>query len=70
MILSTMAVDQYDNTFHDLGKFPRKALLQQLDRKHADKMYVDVEGISKHVGYIIAGHWLTLYTVSEWKREA
>ena len=67
--LGTLAIDQYGNTFHDLGKYPRKALLERLGRTRAKKMYVDtVNGESRHVGYIISGLWLRLYSVSEWSR--
>lgn len=64
----TMARDQYGQTYHDLGAHPRTTLLKRFGRSHADKMYVDPAkgGPPKHVGYIIAGHWLTIYTVGEW----
>ena len=59
-----MAKDQWDNTFHDLGANPRAELLRRLDRKHASKMYVDTKsGAVQHIGWIIAGHWLTVYEV-------
>lgn len=59
-----MAIDQYGNTLHALGPYPRKALLERLGRKHADRMYVDdSEGRPHHIGYVIAGRWLTLYKV-------
>ncbi len=53
--------DQYGGYFHDLGRHPRKELLERLDRKHAEKIYVD-DGV--HVGYCIAGHWIVLYEVT------
>jgi hypothetical protein len=55
-----MAIDQYGYTYHGL-EHPRKDLMHILDRKHADKMYID-DGI--HIGYIIAGLWLTVYQVN------
>jgi len=60
-----MAIDQHGQTFHDLGQYPRKELLNRLDRKHADKMYVDgkKDGKSYTTGYVIAGLWLSLYRV-------
>ena len=60
-----MAIDQYGETYHDLGRHPRATLLARLDRQHADKMYIDSisTGKSRHCGYIIAGRWLTLYKV-------
>lgn len=66
----TMARDQYGQTWHDLGKHPRKELLRRLGRSHADRMYVDRAGKTYHVGYIIAGHWLTVYNVTERARVA
>ena len=67
----TMGRDQYGVTYDDLGKYPRAALLRRLHRKRAAKMYIDKrEGPPKHVGYVIAGHWITLYQVEPWEREA
>jgi len=64
----TMGIDQYGNTYHGLGKYPRKALLERLGRSHADKMYVDKkDGSTVHIGYIISGLWIRLYSVQEWK---
>jgi hypothetical protein len=61
-----MARDQYGNTYHNLGPNPRKALLERLGKKHAEKMYVDTkEGGSRHVGWVIGGFWLTVYKVEE-----
>lgn len=62
-----MAIDQYGQTYHSLGAYPRKALLAKLGRRHADKMFIDTKsGESKHVGYIIAGLWLRVFRVDEW----
>ena len=67
----TMAIDQYGDTHHSLGQHPRKALLDKLDRKHADKMYVDkMDGTVRHTGYVISGLWLTLYNVEAWEKAA
>lgn len=63
---NTMAVDQYGNTFHNLGPNPRKELMKRLYNKHAEKMYTDTESGPKHTGYVIAGLWLTIHEVSEW----
>tara|TARA_Y100000310_G_scaffold2272_1_gene2834 strand:- start:1431 stop:1622 length:192 start_codon:yes stop_codon:yes gene_type:complete len=63
-----MAVDQYGNTYHNLGKYPRKALLERLFCKHVDKMYVDRPEGPKHVGYIIGAYWLQIYVVAEWSK--
>ena len=59
-----MAVDQYGNTYHGLGPHPRKALLERFSRKRADIMYVDNKKTgTRQCGWIIAGHWLTVYVV-------
>jgi len=58
-----MAINQYGNTFHGL-KNPRKDLMEKIGVKHASKMYVDdLTGKTFHIGYIIGGHWLTVYEV-------
>ena len=68
--IGTLAIEQYGDTFHNLGDNPRKALLERLGRTRAEKMYVDtVDGKTKHVGYIIGGLWLNLYYVSEWIKQ-
>jgi hypothetical protein len=52
----------------DADKHPRGQLLKKLDRKHADKMYVDtLEGKAKHIGYIVAGEWFRVYEVHDWE---
>lgn len=62
-----MGIDQYGTHYDNLGEHPRKALMDKLYIKHAEKMYVDdKDGNTKHVGYIIGGLWINLYTVSEW----
>lgn len=64
-----MAIDQYGETYHALGRNPRKALLERLGRKHASKMYQDLkDGSTAHIGYIIAGLWLTLYRVEPYRK--
>jgi hypothetical protein len=63
----TIAIDQYGQRYLNLGKYPRKALCERLGRKHVSKMYCDDgNGKSNHVGYVIGGHWLTLYNVTPW----
>ena len=58
-----MAIDQYGQTYHGL-EYPRRDLLRVLGRKHASKMYVDrADGKALHIGYVIAGLWLTVYEV-------
>ena len=62
-----MAVDQYGQTFHGLDH-PRKDLLERLGYKYAQKMYQDTkDGNAKHTGYVIGGHWFTVYAVAPWQ---
>lgn len=62
-----MAIDQYGHTYHGLTH-PRKDLMNRLYCKHAEKIYVDTgEGV-KHIGYVIAGLWLTLYEVKPYEK--
>lgn len=64
---NTMGIDQYGRTYHNLGRWPRRELLNRLGRKRASKMYVDRDGSVVHAGYVIAGLWVTLYSVHDWK---
>lgn len=60
-----MAIDQYGQTIHGLGEHPRKDLLAKLGYKSASRMYKDfTDGSSRHVGYVVAGRWFTLYEVT------
>ena len=68
--MNHMAIDQYGTTYHNLGPYPRKALLERLYRKHADKIYRDTKDGTIHVGYVIAKLWLTVYTVQRMERKA
>lgn len=67
--METIAIDQHGQ-IHYIGQNPpRKWLLNYFGRKHAEKMYCDTKsGKIKHVGYIIAGLWLSIYYISEWKK--
>ena len=66
--LGYLGIDQYGNHYK-IDKHPRKELLEELGRKHARKMYVDLkQGGSRHVGYVIAGHWIEVYRICQWKR--
>ena len=59
-----MAIDQYGTTYHGLGAHPRKALLDRLSRSTARRMYVDgADGATYHVGWVIGGLWLNVYSV-------
>lgn len=65
------AQDQWGNWFHNLGPHPRKELLKRLAASSASKIYRDTaKGTAVHVGYIVAGHWLTLFEVKPFEREA
>ena len=68
-----MAVDQYGQTYHGLTH-PRKDLMKRLGCKHAAKMYVDIlndESLqtASHIGYVISGHWLTVFEVKRMEKE-
>lgn len=55
-----VAFDQFGSHFF-IKRHPRKELLEYFGRKHADRMYI---GEGKHIGYIIAGHWLDVLRLS------
>ena len=55
-----MGHDQY-GTHYSLEKHPRKELCEQLASTHVAKMYVDRPDGVYHVGYIIRGHWITVF---------
>lgn len=60
-----MGIDQYGETYHNLGKFPRKALLARVGPARVSKMYADDRaGRTFFVGYVIGTLWITLYTVA------
>lgn len=62
-----IAIDQHGTRFNVDPKRPRACLLDQLGRKHASRMFQDRKGGPPvHIGYVIAGHWLTLY--SRWEQ--
>lgn len=59
-----MSIDQYGQTFHDLGENPLKSLKERLGSRKVSKMYRDrCDGSTIHVGYVIGQHWCTLYEV-------
>lgn len=68
---NTMGIDQYGRTYHNLGQHPRKALMERLGARSASKMYVDSKsGGTVHIGYVIRGHWVTVYNVVRWERKS
>lgn len=56
-------IDQYGNRFYCATI---KQLKEQLPGK-VSKMYVDRDGQSFHIGYVIGHHWLTEYAPVERK---
>ena len=67
--LGYMARDQWGDYYHIGDNPPRKWLLEHFDRQHCGKMYTDSlkTGKARHIGYIIAGRWLEVYRVCQWK---
>jgi len=66
-VLGYLGIDQ-NGQHYIIKKYPRKELLNKLGRKHANKMFCDTKsGKTKHKGYIIAGLWIEVFTVCEWK---
>jgi hypothetical protein len=64
-----MGIDQYGNSYHDLGPYPRKELLHRLGRTKAHTMYRETpEGPDVRCGYVIGPYWITLYTVEPLER--
>ena len=62
-----IAIDEQGNYYMIGNNPPRKWLLDYFGRQHADKMYIDTGKGHKHIGYIIAQHWITIYRISPWK---
>ena len=57
-----MGHDQYGN-YYILNDHPRKELMEQLGSSHVDKMYIQRGDEIVHVGYVIAGHWVTVFGI-------
>lgn len=55
-----VGIDQYNHTYW-IKKHPRKELLEQLYATKAHKMYIDTASGTKHIGYVIKNHWITVY---------
>ena len=69
--MNHMAIDQYGETIHDLGPYPRKGLLAKLGHKHVDKMYVSrKDGSIAHSSYIVSGRWFRVFKVEPWEKPA
>jgi len=67
--MSLMAIDQWGQTYHDIGPHPRKWLLDYFGRKSTNKIYCDTkDGGHRHVGYVVAGHWCQVYEVQQWRK--
>jgi hypothetical protein len=60
-----IGLDQFNNIYFGLGKYPRKELLQQLVYKYAQKIYKDKkDGSTVHCGYVIGRRWIDLYEIT------
>ena len=69
-MINTIGIDQYGYTYHNLGKHPRKALLERLGSKKAVKTYRDKkDGSIVHVGYVIRNLWIDLYKIEPFEGE-
>ena len=58
-----IATDQYNNLVW-IKQHPRKELCQHHGVKHADKCYIDIEGVSHHVGYVVSSHWYDVFRIA------
>jgi len=56
-----IAIDQYGRVECHLGKYPRKELMERYATKHVEKIYREHPEGDYHCGYIVRGHWFTLY---------
>lgn len=51
-------------------KHPRGQLLEQMGRKHCQKIYQDCPNYPngrKHIGYVVHGEWFTIREVHDWQ---
>ena len=68
--MTTMGIDQFGVTYHNLGKYPRKRLLDRLGFRCCQKMYKDGNnGEVIHVGYIVGTLWIELFNVTPWEKK-
>ena len=66
--IGLIGFDQYGNVYY-IKKYPRKELMEQLNYKSANKMYVDTkDGKVKHKGYVVGHYWIEIYNICEWKQ--
>jgi hypothetical protein len=64
-----VAIDQYGHEYL-IEKYPRKELLEYFNTTHASNMYVDdANGEPIHIGYVIRGYWLEVYSKQRMKKE-
>ena len=65
-----LAIDQFNQKYLLQTKHPKKELLEIFSATNATKIYQDDKsGQSYHAGYLIQGLWLTLYKVSEFRKQ-
>lgn len=55
-----MGHDQFGNHY-PIDQYPRKELMEALGATHVSKMYMDRKDGTYHVGYIIRGHWVSVF---------
>ena len=56
-----MGLDQWGNTFHDLGPHPRAELMRRLGCVHAEVIRVDPG--ARRVGWKVGPHWVEVFQV-------
>ena len=66
-----IAIDQYGQMVKlSNTRSPRKALLDYLGYKSAQKMYQDKkDGTTVHCGYIVGGYWYAIYKLEPVEKE-
>ena len=62
-----IAEDQYGNIVW-IKDHPRKELMQWAGVKSAQNMYMDDKNGNTHkTGYVVSGHWFSVFTVGAWE---
>lgn len=65
--LGFIGIDQYGYKYI-IKKYPRKELLEQIGHRYASRMYRDLkDGKVRHIGYVIAGRWIEVFSVCSWR---